>query len=81
MLATLETEISAHNFPRLPVREGEHVFVWIARFSDHAGGDAALARLANDPHWRSDVAPALQARFDRAPQVLRLEATPRSRLR
>jgi hypothetical protein len=29
--ATLVTEESANNFPRLPVREGEHVLV---RFSD-----------------------------------------------
>src|SRR3954470_5620435 len=35
-LATFQTEYSANTFPRLPVREGEHAFVWFARFSDAA---------------------------------------------
>lgn len=75
------TEASANNFPRLPVREGEHVFVWLARFDDVPKGDAALAALAGSRSWREHVLPALRARWTAAPQVLRLAPTPRSRLR
>jgi hypothetical protein len=31
-LATFVTEYSANTFPALPVREGEHAYVWCARF-------------------------------------------------
>lgn len=79
--ATFETEASPNNFPRLPVREGEHVFVWIARFADRAAGDAALKRLSHAPQWQETIAPALQQRFKAPPQVLRLAPTPRSLLR
>ncbi|GAA0580703.1 NIPSNAP family protein [Paractinoplanes ferrugineus] len=30
-LAVLRTEYAANNFPRLPVREGEHALVWLTR--------------------------------------------------
>ncbi|XVU22311.1 NIPSNAP family protein [Actinoplanes sp. CA-054009] len=38
-LAVLTTEYAENTFPALPVRTGEHVLVWLARFS----GEAALA--------------------------------------
>jgi hypothetical protein len=79
--ATFETETSANNFPRLPVREGEHVFVWIARFADRARGDAALQGLAQSVQWHDKVAAALQQRLKAPPQVLRLAPTAHSLLR
>src|SRR5947209_641204 len=36
VLAYFVTENSANNFPALPVREGEHVFVWFSRFPSRA---------------------------------------------
>ena len=33
-LATLRTEPAANTYPRLPVREGEHVFVHLTRYPD-----------------------------------------------
>ena len=78
--ATFETETSANNFPRLPVREGEHVFVWIARFADRQRGDAALRSLTQSAQWHEQVAPELERRA-KATQVLRLAPTPRSLLR
>jgi hypothetical protein len=30
-LTVLRTEYAANNFPRLPIREGEHVLVWLTR--------------------------------------------------
>ena len=79
--AEFETETRANNFPRLPVREGERVFVWIARFADQASADAALRSLEQSSRWVETVAGELGRRLAGAPQVLRLQPTPRSRLR
>jgi hypothetical protein len=76
-----ETETSPNNFPRLPVREGERVFVWAARFADREHGDAALGALMHSATWREKTAPDLWRRLKAAPQVLRLAPTPRSLLR
>lgn len=59
-------ETSENTFPRLPVRQHEKVLVWFTR-ADHQ------AWLAADP----DIADAQE----RPAQVLRLDPTPRSRLR
>jgi hypothetical protein len=76
-----ETDPTPNNFPRLPVREGEHVLVWIARFGDRKSGDAALHDLTRTPLWRNTLGPGLQRRLHGTPQLLRLEPTARSRLR
>jgi hypothetical protein len=78
--AAFETETSPNNFPRLPVREGERVFVWITRFPDRQRGAAALQGLMRSAHWKEKIAPQLERRA-KATQVLRLSATPRSLLR
>lgn len=80
ILGSFATEHSPNTFPRLPVREGEDVFVWVARFADAAAHDRALATLAAAPRWRDHVAPALADQLSGAPEVLRLAPTPRSRL-
>jgi quinol monooxygenase YgiN len=67
-------EPSPNNFPRLPVREGEHVLVGVAVFEDQASHDAFLA----DGSWQRDVAPALAQWLAAKPQVLRLAPTARS---
>lgn len=81
VLARFETESSANNFPRLPVREGEQVFVWIAKFADAERAAAALETLRQLPAWRDAVAPQLQQQLSGPTQLLRLAPTPRSRLR
>ncbi|HEX3122115.1 MAG TPA: NIPSNAP family protein [Rhodanobacteraceae bacterium] len=78
--AAFETEPSPNNFPRLPVREGERVFVWLARFTDRQRGDAALRAVTQSARWKERVCPELERRA-KATQVLRLAATPRSLLR
>ncbi len=77
---TLQTEPSANNFPRLPVREGENVFVWIAAFRHADDYRAGYARLSQTPQWRDTLAPSLRRRLQGTPQVLRLQPTPRSLL-
>ena len=65
LVARYETEPSVNTFPRLPVREGESVAVWIARFADLQ----ACAQLA-DALAQGPLAPM---------QLLRLAPTSRSR--
>jgi hypothetical protein len=64
-VALLETEPAPNGYPGLPVREGEQVVVRVARDAD---GPARLD-------------PALADSLAGPPQHLRLEPTPRSRLR
>lgn len=79
-LAAFTTEHAPNNYPRLPVREGETVFVSIARFESIAAHDAHDAMLAGTLAWQK-----LQPLFRRAlvadPQTLRLQPTARSLLR
>jgi len=42
IVAYFVTEHSANNFPALPVREGENVFVWFARNADGSGSFPAV---------------------------------------
>lgn len=79
-LARLRTAYVANNYPRLPVREGEHAFVLFQRFADAAALDVCQCTLAADPQWQVLQAP-LAARLARPPEQLRLVATDTSRLR
>lgn len=78
-MATFVEEPSENTFPALPVRTGEHVLVWIQRM----GAVGPAADHAHDEQLRAagavarDLLPNLAA----APVQLRLEPTPRSRLR
>ena len=80
VLATYSTEYAANTWPRLPVRTGEHVFAWFARFDGEAAWTAYREALVAQPGWR-DIAVRLARRLQGPPQVLRLSPTPRSRLR
>jgi hypothetical protein len=79
-IARLETEPAENTFPRLPVRTGEHVFVWFARFDDADALRAAEARLATSPSWAA-LKPKLETMLRSPPERLVLEPTARSRLR
>jgi NIPSNAP len=71
------TETSPNNFPGLPVRENEHVFVWFSTFADLSDYEKCLARLARSAAWRT-TGGELQARLKGTPEVLRLQPTSRS---
>ena len=79
--ASLVTETAPNTFPALPVREGESVFVWFSRHASLQRATEAQARLDEALDWSPKVADALAAQLVRPSQVLRLEATQRSRLR
>lgn len=79
-LARFRTEYGKNAFPRLPVREGEHAFVWFASFAGGGALEAHRAELARSPAWRR-VAGELAARCGSPPHELRLAPTARSLLR
>jgi hypothetical protein len=81
VIARYETDASANTFPRLPVREGERVFVWIARFADVAALDGHLAALQGSATWQEALAAAMREELLTAPELLRLAPTARSELR
>ena len=74
-------EEQANNFPPLPVRQGEKLFVWFSRANDHAAFDRAMRQLVRSKAWKDDVAGGLRDAEERRPQVLYLAPTPRSTLR
>jgi hypothetical protein len=78
LLASYATEHSANNFPRLPVREGENVFVWVAGFDDQADFEQYQQSLADSPRWRDEVQPKLSQWLSKPPTVHRLAPAARS---
>ncbi|MFV3130334.1 NIPSNAP family protein [Niveispirillum sp. KHB5.9] len=69
-------EAAPNNFPRLPVRGEDKLFVCFSRVADEGAGRRALAALVASPAWA-----AAADWLERAPQVLRLAPTARSALR
>lgn len=73
------TEPGPNTFPRLPVREGENVLVWFARFASARAHGHWLERLAADADWTEHIGPAWRHHLQGAVQTLRLAPTARSR--
>ena len=80
LLAYFVTEDSPNTFPRLPVREGENVFVWFAGFQDQDAYERHLANIAQSKPWSQEISKFLKRELIRKPEVLRLTPTSRSRL-
>jgi hypothetical protein len=81
LLGLFATEPSPNNFPRLPLREGESVFIPFLGFADLAAYHRYMTALGQNPAWRGDIYPALVKRLQTRPQILRLAPTSRSQLR
>jgi hypothetical protein len=81
VVATLATDSRANEFPALPVRSGESVFVCVARHADAARAAEAQARIDEALDWSPAFADAHAALLARPSITLRLQPTPRSRLR
>jgi len=80
VLAELISETRPNDFPALPVREHESVFLWLTRFADTAAEAKFTQFLARQSGWRDQVPESLWPALMRKPEVLRLSPTPRSRL-
>jgi hypothetical protein len=81
VLGSFVTEPSENTFPRLPVRTGENVFVWLSSFPDDAAHAAYLTALTREPSWIRSIAAELRTRLTREEEVLELAPTRRSLLR
>jgi hypothetical protein len=81
ILAAFETEAAANTFSRLPVRERESVFIWLAAFRDSRQFEEHVTALRDLPDWRKDAPQDVLRQFSRKPEVLKLAPTPRSKLR
>jgi hypothetical protein len=80
VLSHFVTEESPNTFPQLPVREGEHAFVWFAGFSNMEAYKNYLTALRDSKVWKTEVEPFLSQTLQGKPEILRLTPTPRSRL-
>lgn len=78
VVAQLVTESAPNTYPRLPVREGEQLFIWFAAYPDRASHAAAVRALDLQHAWRDEVLPALRALTMGEPQQLTLSPTRRS---
>jgi NIPSNAP len=74
-LGYLVTESSPNSFPRIPVREGVHAFVWFGGFADRATYEMGIRNRSHMSEAAGRIAGA-----QRPPQTLRLEPTSRSSL-
>jgi quinol monooxygenase YgiN len=79
VVAELATETSANNFPRLPVREGERVFVWLGTYANQRAYEEHRHALAQSADWR-ELSGKLSLWTHQPVEVLRLQPTARSRL-
>jgi len=69
-IATLATEHAPNAYPRLPVRDGETVFVTLTRFENADAFKQTRVALTH-----------IDAELSALPELMRLAPTPRSRLR
>jgi hypothetical protein len=79
-VAAFVTSRRVNNYPRLPVRVGEHIYVWLARFATREAYAEYQMKLAADTHWTDTVWTFARAMLVRDPEVLRLAPTAGSRL-
>lgn len=80
-LATLISQESPNNFPRLPVRQHEPVFTWFARWPNLESHDSWRARFRQVSGWRDAAPEGILPALMRKPEELRLIPTDRSALR
>jgi quinol monooxygenase YgiN len=78
ILAYFVTEDSPNTFPRLPVREGENVFISFMGFHDQEAYKNHLAKLRESKRWTQEISKYLTKHLKGKPEVLRLTPTPRS---
>jgi len=79
-LAAYVTSSQENNYPKLPVRGGEHIFVWLSTFTNAQAYAAYQTKLQADKKWNA-VWNSTRAQLTRDPEVLRLTPTAHSRLR
>lgn len=81
LLGYFVSEPAENTFPALPVREGEHVFVWLASFADDDVYTAYQSALTHEQAWTTTLVPTLKGKLSKPEEVLELTPTRRSLLR
>lgn len=81
VLGTYVAEERPNDFPRLPVRQGEKVFVWFTRVDGMDAYERAMTAMRGNASRRRGGDPLLPDFEERPAQVLRLAPTARSRLK
>jgi hypothetical protein len=76
--ALFMTERRSNGFPRLPVREGEAVFVWFECHPDQNAAAAYQNRLRQNPIWTTEIYPRVDSQCWRRIDVAHLTPTSRS---
>jgi NIPSNAP len=79
IVAVFVSETAPNNFPRLPVREGEHVLVSFATFADELAYERHRDELEHTPRW-DELEKELSRRLTSAPEIRKLRPTARSQL-
>jgi len=80
-IARFVSEESPNNFPALPVREHERVFVWFARWPNLDAENTFANRFHALSGWRDKTPEALFSALMRKPERLRLAPNAKSELR
>ena len=75
--ALFMTEPRSNGFPRLPVREGETVFVWIECHLDQNAAAAYQNRLQQNPIWTAEIYPRMDSQCWRRIDIAQLTPTSR----
>jgi NIPSNAP len=79
VVASYIPERSENNFPRLPVRERENIFVWFSSSANTSEHAMKVKRLSEMKSWGNGK--ALNTYLAMSPEVLMLLPTPRSKIR
>lgn len=77
VLAYFVTEESPNSYPRLAIREGEHVFVWFTKFRDEDSHKRHHEALTESKEW-AEVTTSLNQTFHSTIEVMQLAPTARS---
>lgn len=80
LIATLTTNEVPNNFPRLPVREHDRVFLWMARWPSGPDYESFSTEFKAWSGWRDTVPETVLPALMRKPERLRLTPTLRSPL-
>jgi hypothetical protein len=79
-IAILTTDEVPNNFPLLPVREHDRVFLWMARWPSEEQYASFAAQMRGWSGWRDKAPEAVLPALMRKPEHLRLKPTSRSPL-
>lgn len=81
ILAYFVTEKSENNFPQLPVREGENLFIYFSSFTDEEAYEKHVTTLEKSERWQGEIKEVLESSLKGMPEIKKLSPTTRSQLR